>query len=126
MWTDTAAPEPRPLTGPPATTTHRRQTSYHPRSKASSKDCFAQEHWGEENFPAEDDYEHNDWDGCSSTWQQYPAKEPDDWEEEADLETYRAGESEWIHRGLLDFDTLDSYVEEECSVDQSTKRLATR
>ena len=59
-----------------------------------------------------------------------PGKELDDWEEEIDLETYLAGESHWIHRVLLDSDTLDScdlldsntldsYVEEECSADQN-------
>ena len=35
--------------------------------------------------------EHNDWDDSSSTWEQYPAEEPDDWEEEADMETYLTG-----------------------------------
>ena len=45
--------------------------------------------------------------------QQNPAEELDDWEEEADLETFSAGESDWIHRDLLDSDTLDSYEEEE-------------
>ena len=30
-----------------------------------------------------------------------------------------AGESDWIHRDVLDSDVLDSYVEEECSVDKS-------
>ena len=37
----------------------------------------------------------------------------------ADLETYLAGESEWIHRDLFDCDTLDSYGEEECSADKN-------
>ena len=55
----------------------------------------------------------------SSTWQQYPAEELDDWEEEVDLETSLAGESDWIHRDVLDSDTLDSYVEEECSADKN-------
>ena len=40
-------------------------------------------------------------------------------EEEADLETFLAGESDWIHRDVLDFDVLDSYVEEECSADKN-------
>ena len=66
-----------------------------------------QEPWEKENFPAEDGYEYNDWDDSSFTWQQYSAKELDDWEEEVDLETYLAGESHWIHRDLLDSDTLD-------------------
>ena len=30
-----------------------------------------------------------------------------------------AGESDWIHRDVLDSDTLVSYVEEECSADKS-------
>ena len=70
--------------------------------------------WEEETFPTEDGYEYNDWD---ESWQQYPAEEYDDWEEEADLETFLAGESDWIHRDVLDSDVLDSYVEEECSAD---------
>ena len=37
----------------------------------------------------------------------------------ADLETYLAGESVWIHRDLFDSDTLDSYGEEECSADKN-------
>ena len=58
----------------------------------------------EETFPTEDGYEYNDWD---ESWQQYPAEEYDDWEEEADLETFLAGESDWIHRDVLDSDVLD-------------------
>ena len=50
-----------------------------------------------------------------TTWQQYPAEGLDDLEEKADLETYLAGESDWIHRDLSVSDTLDSYVEGECS-----------
>ena len=57
--------------------------------------------------------------GQTARWQQYPAEELDDWEEEVDLETFLAGESDWIHRNVLDSDTLDSYVEEECSADKS-------
>ena len=38
---------------------------------------------------------------------------------EADLETFLAGESDWIHRDVLDSDVLDSHVEEECSADKS-------
>ena len=34
-------------------------------------------------------------------------------------ETFLAGESDWIHRDVLDPDDLDSYVEEECSADKS-------
>ena len=71
-----------------------------------------QEPWEEETFLTEDGYEYNDWD---ESWQPYPAEEYDDWEEEADLETFLAGESDWIHRDVLDSDVLDSYVEEECS-----------
>ena len=48
-----------------------------------------------------------------------PSHVVDDWEEEVDLETFLAGESDWIHRDVLDSDTLDSYVEEECSADKS-------
>ena len=101
--------------GHAATTTHRHLTSYH-RSRAGSKGSCAQEPWEEENFLAEDGHEYNDWDDSSSTWQQHSAEELDDWEEEADLETYLAEESDWIHCALLDSDTLDSYMEEECSV----------
>ena len=75
-----------------------------------------QEPWEEETFLTEEGYEYNDWD---ESWQQYPAEEYDDWEEEADLETFLAGESDWIHRDVLDSDVLDSYVEEECSADKS-------
>ena len=64
----------------------------------------------EENFPAEDGCEFNDWDDSYSTWQQCSVKELNDWEEEGDLESYLAGESNWIHRDVLDSDTLDSYV----------------
>ena len=39
--------------------------------------------------------------------------------EVADLETYLAGESDWIHRDVFDSDTLDSYVEEERSAGKS-------
>ena len=99
----------RPLMGHAARTTHRHQTSHHPRSRARNKGSFTPELRGEENFPAEDGYEYNDWDDSSSIWQQYPAEELDDWEEEAHLETQLAGQSDWIHRDL----TLDSYVEEE-------------
>ena len=60
-----------------------------------------------------------DWDESFSNWQQYSAEELDDWEEEVDLETLLAGESDWIHRDVLDSDTLDSYVEEECSADKN-------
>ena len=42
-------------------------------------------------------HEYNDWDDSSSTWEQYSAEELDDWEEEVALETYLAGESDWIH-----------------------------
>ena len=105
----------RPLKGH-AATTHRHQTSCHPRSRAGSKGSYAQEPWEEETFLTEDGYEYNDWD---ESWQQHPAEEYDDWEEEADVETFLAGESDWIHRAVLDSDTLDSYVEEECSADKS-------
>ena len=69
---------------------------------------------------AEDGYEYNDWDESFSTCQQYSAEELDDWEEEAGLETFLAGESDWIHRDVFeDSDTLNSHVEEECSADKS-------
>ena len=74
-----------------------------------------QEPWEEETFLT--GYEFHDWD--ESTWQQYPAEEYDDWQEEADLETFLAGESDWIHRDVLDSDVLDSYVEVECSADKN-------
>ena len=64
-WIDTA----RPLMGH-AATTHRHQTSYHPRSRAGTKGSYAQEPWEEETFPTEDGYEYNEWD--ESTWQQHP------------------------------------------------------
>ena len=51
---------------------------------------YTQEPWEEETFPTEDGYEYTDWDEPFSTWQQYPAEELDDWEEEADLETFLA------------------------------------
>ena len=112
-----------------AATTHRDQTSYHPWSRAGNKGSYTQEPWEEETFPTEDGYEFNDWD---ESWQQYPAEEYDDWEEEGDLETFLAGESDWIHRDVLDSVVLDSYVGEECSVDKSftkpiwgTRRLVT-
>ena len=35
------------------------------------------------------------------------------------METFLAGESDWILRDVLDSDTLDSYVEEECSADKN-------
>ena len=97
-----------------AATTHRHQTSYHPRSRGGNKGSYMQAPWEEETFPTEDGYEYNDWD---ESWQQYPAEECDDWE--ADLETYLARESDWIHRDVLDSDVLDSYVEEECRADKS-------
>ena len=80
---------------------------------------YTQEPWEEETFPTEDGYEYNDWDESFSTWQQYPAEELHDSEEEVDLETFLAGGSDWIHRDMLDSDPLDSYVEEECSADMS-------
>ena len=107
----------RPLMGH-AATTHRHQTSY-PRSRAGNKGSYTQEPWEEETFPTEDGYESNDWDDSFSNWQQYSAEELDDWEEEVDLETFLAGESDWIHRDVLDSDTLDSYVEEECTADKN-------
>ena len=82
----------RPLTGPTAAS-HRHQTSHPPRSRAS-KGSNAEEPWGEDTFPSEDGSDYNEWDDSSSTWQQYPAEEPDDWEEEADLETCFAGGSD--------------------------------
>ena len=102
-----------------AASTHRHQTSYHPRSIAGNKGSYTQEPWEEETFPTEDGCEYNDWDEPFSPWQQYPPDELDDREEEVDLETFLAGESDWIHRDVLDSDTLDSYVEEECSADKS-------
>ena len=48
-----------------------------------------------------------------------PAEEYDDWAEDADLETFVAGESDWIHRDVLDPDVLDSYVAEECASDKN-------
>ena len=86
----------RPLMGH-AATTHRHQTSYHPRSRAGNKGSYTQEP-EEETSPTEVGYEYNDWD---ESWQQYPADEYDDWEEEADLETFLAGECDWIHRVSL-------------------------
>ena len=106
----------RPLMGH-AATTHRHQTSYRPRSRGGTKGSYAQEPWEEETFPTEDGYEYNDWN--ESMWQQHPAEEYDDWEEDADLETFLAGESDWIHRDVLDADVLDSYVEEECTSDKN-------
>ena len=100
-----------------AATMHRHQTSYHSRSRAGTKGSYAQEPWEEETFPTEDGYEFNDWN--ESTWQQYSAEEYDDWEEDADLETFLAGESDWIHRDVLDPDVVDSYVEEECTSDKN-------
>ena len=88
----------RPLMGH-AATTHRHQTSYHPRSRGGTKGSYMQEPWEEEAFLPEDGYECNDWD---ESWQQYPAEDYDDWEEEADLETFLAGESDWIDRDVLD------------------------
>ena len=85
----------RPLVGH-AATTHRHQTSYHPRSRGGNKGSYMQQPWEEETFLTEDGYEYNDW----------------------DLETFLAGESDWIHRDVLDSDVLDSYVEEECSADK--------
>ena len=99
-----------------AATTHRDQTSYHPRSRAGNKGSNTREPWEEETFPTEDGYGYNDWD---ESWQQYPAEEYDDWEEEADLETFLVGESDWILLDVLDSDVLDSHVEEECSADKS-------
>ena len=78
----------RPLMGHAATTMHRHQTSYHLRSRASNKGSYTQEPSKEENFPAEDGYEYNNWDDSSSTWQQCSAKELHEWEEESDLETF--------------------------------------
>ena len=122
----------RPLTQH-AATTHRHQTSYHPRSRAGNKGSHTQEPWEEDTFPTEDSYEYNDWDESFTTWQQYSTEELDDWEEEVDLETFLTGESDWIHPHVLDSDTLDSYVEEERSADKSfyeaylgTRRLVTR
>ena len=106
----------RPLMGH-AAATHRHQTSYHPRSRAGTKGSYAQEPREEETFPTEDGYEYNDWD--EFTWQQYPAEEYDGWEEDSDLETFMAGESDWIHRDVLDPDVLDSYAEEECTSDKN-------
>ena len=106
----------RPLMGH-AATTHRNQTSYHPLPRTGTKGSYAQEPWEEETFPTEDGYEYNDWN--ESTWQRYSAEEHEDWEEDADLETFLAGESDWIHRDLLDPDILDSYVEEECTSDKN-------
>ena len=83
------------------------------------KNSYTQEHWEEETFPTEDGYDSCDWDESFSTWQQYSAEELDDWEEEVDLETFLAGESDWIHRDVLDSNTLDSSVEEECSADKN-------
>ena len=108
----------RPVMGH-AATTHRHQTSCHPQSRAGNKGSYTQELWEDGIFPTEDGYEYNDWDESFSTWHQYPAEELDDWEEEVDLETFLAGESDWIQRDMLDSDTLDSYVEEECSADKS-------
>ena len=48
--------------------------------------------------------------------------QPESWmtgKRDADLEAYLAGESDWIHCDLLDSDTLDSYVEEDCSADKN-------
>ena len=41
----------RALMGHAATTTHRHQTSYHPRSRASNKGSYTQDPWEEENLP---------------------------------------------------------------------------
>ena len=101
--------------GHDATTTDRHHTSYHPRSRASkTRAATRKTPWEEENSPAEDGYEYNDWDESFTTWQQYSADELDDWEEEADLETFWQ-ESERIHRDVLQSDTLG----EECSADQN-------
>ena len=40
-----------------AATTHRHQTSYHPRSRSGTKGNYAQEPWEEETFPTEDGFE---------------------------------------------------------------------
>ena len=96
-----------------AATTHRHQTSSHPRSRSANKGSYIQEPCEEETFLTEDGYEYNDWD---ESWQQYPAEEYDEWEEEADRETSLAGESDWIDRDVI---FLDSYVEEECSADEN-------
>ena len=53
-----------------------------PGSRAGNKGSYTQEPWEEETFPTEDGCEYNDWD---ESWQQYPAEEHVDWEEEADL-----------------------------------------
>ena len=87
---------------------------YHPWSRAGNKGSYTQKPWEEEHFAAEGGYENNDWDDSCSTWQQSSAEELDNWEVEADLETFLERESDWIHRDLLDSETLDSYVEEEC------------
>ena len=89
-----------------------------PWSRAGNKGSCTQEPWEEETFPTEG-YEYKDWEESFSTWQKDSAEELDDWEEEVDLETFLAGESDWINRDVLDSDTLDSYAEEECSADKS-------
>ena len=75
-----------------------------------------QEPWEEETFLTEDGNEYNDWD--ESTWQQHSAEEYDYWEEDADLETFLAGESDWIHRDVL--------IRACTKPTWSTRRLATR
>ena len=92
-----------------ATTTHRHQTSHHPQPRASNKGSYTQEPWEEERAQRLG----------RSLLHLTTAEELDDWEEEADLKTFLAGESDWIHRDVLDSDTLDSYVEEECSADKN-------
>ena len=101
----------RPLMGC-AATTHRHQTSYHPRSRVGNKGSYTQEPWEEETFPTEDGYKCSHWDESFSTWQQYSAEELDDWVEEVDLETFLAGESDWIHQDVMDSDRHSSLLRE--------------
>ena len=105
-WIDTETPE-RPWVGTQdlrwcmrqRRTVIRRRIIPSPR--LATREATCKKPWEEETFLTEDGYEYNDWD---ESWQQYPVEEYDDWEEEADLETFLAGESDWIHRDVLDSD----------------------
>ena len=64
----------------PRTDTRRRILCPGLATRAATRE----ESWEEENFPAEDGYEYNDWDDFSCTWQRCSVEQVDDWEEEGD------------------------------------------
>ena len=81
----------RPLMGPTATTTHRHQTSHQQgrvRARALGRRDLSSRRWLRVQRVGQ---------------LQYPAEEPDDWVEEADLGTCFAGDSDWVHRDLVRF-----------------------